>query len=164
MRRREFLRLAGYAAAVAPLAALGQQSTMPVIGFLDGQSSDTFARFSAAFRQGLSENGFADGQNVFIEYRWANGQIDRLPGLAANFVDRPVNVLFTGGSLESSLAAKAAISTIPIVFVTGSDPVKYGVVASLNRPGGNVTGIAFLATNSYPSASNSYKRSFQGRP
>ena len=92
---------------------------------------------------------------------WTN---NRLPGLAANFVDRPVNVLFTGGSLESSLAAKAAISTIPIVFVTGSDPVKYGVVASLNRPGGNVTGIAFLATNSYPSASNSYKRSFQGRP
>src|SRR5262249_39710117 len=119
---------------------------MPVIGLLSGQSSDTFAYLVTAFRHGLSETGFVEGQNVMIEYRWALGQADRLPALAADLVGRKVMVIAAtaGGGTAASLAAKAATTTIPIVFTSGVDPVKIGLVASLNRPGSNVTGIAFL--------------------
>jgi putative tryptophan/tyrosine transport system substrate-binding protein len=145
MRRREFIKFLGGSAFVLPIAARAQQPGMPVVGYLHSGSPGPFASEAAAFVQGLKETGLVDGQNVAVEYRWAEGQLDRLPALAADLVNRHVAVIAAPGGDVTALAAKASTATIPIVFLNGSDPVRAGLVTSINQPGGNVTGVSLFA-------------------
>jgi putative ABC transport system substrate-binding protein len=151
MRRRDLIKGIAGLVISRPLGAGAQQPSVPAIGFLSANTSDlVLPRFVPAFARGLSESGFIEGQNVAIEYRWASGQYDRLPALAGELVRRPVNVIVAVGGTASALAAKAATTTIPVIFSLGADPVKLGLVVSLNRPGGNITGVSYLAGSLVP--------------
>jgi putative ABC transport system substrate-binding protein len=143
MKRREFITLLG-SAVTLPFRVLAQQPVLPVVAFINGESPDAAARYAVAFRKGLNQTGYVEGQNVTIEYHWLEGQYDRLPALATDLVRRPVSVIATPGSNVATLAVKAATATIPIVFGVAEDPVKLGLVASLAHPGGNATGINFF--------------------
>lgn len=144
MERRTFITLLAGAAASRPLAARAQQAPLPVVGFLSSRSPEEAAVHTAAFRRGLGETGLVEGQNVNVVFRWAEGHYDRLPAFAHELVNLGVSAIMSGGGSPSAMAAKAATSTIPVVFVIGDDPVKTGLTASFNRPGGNLTGVAFL--------------------
>jgi putative ABC transport system substrate-binding protein len=146
MKRREFLIFLGGAVTAGPVAAYAQQPALPLIGFLGSRSAETDAHLMTWFRRGLAESGYVEGKNLAIQYRWANEQFDRLPALAADLVRQPVAVLVTGGGARPALAAKAATTSIPIVFTTGTDPVQLGLVSSFSRPGGNATGVYFVVT------------------
>jgi putative ABC transport system substrate-binding protein len=143
MNRRSFIALLG-GATMAPYASQAQHSRVPVLGFLGSAAEARYTGTRASVLKGLNEAGFVEKHNLLVDYRWADFQYDRLPALAAELVKRPVDAIFATGSVVSAVAAKSATSTIPIVFANGSDPVQYGLVASLNRPGGNVTGITFI--------------------
>jgi putative tryptophan/tyrosine transport system substrate-binding protein len=147
MRRRELIAGVAGALLARPRIGLAQQPAVPVIGFLSSGSPESLAFAVTAFRQGLSDAGYVEGQNLMIDYRWADGRYDRLPALATELVRRPVTVIVGSGSTAPALAAKAATSTIPIVFIAGGDPVRVGLVTSLSRPGGTVTGVTFIASS-----------------
>ena len=144
MKRRDFIRVAGGGMIATPLAVLAQPSMLPVIGFLSSASPTGFRHRVAAFKEGLSKLGFVEGQSVAIEYRWAEDQYDKLPNLAAELVAKRVAIIVAAGGSQTAVAAKSATATIPVVFMHGGDPVQLGLVASFNRPGGNMTGVTII--------------------
>src|SRR5215510_2391453 len=150
MRRRDFLTLLGSAAVTWPFAARAQQSSMPVVGFVSGRSPSSDAFLVEGFRRGLRENGFTEGQNVALEFRWADGRLDRLPAMTAELIERKVVVLFAGAAEVALGALRVASAVVPVVFATGSDPVEDGLVASFNRPGGNLTGVTVITNTLWP--------------